>query len=412
MTDTNTALGLVTMISSGVAAFLGTFITTASFLGMWRLKKDVFIQKTVANPLTNVYKLLKYTWKHSCPENRSAFTYWEEDVPPRIDLGKEKYGGPFTTEEVEDVKTFLRLLLLLASLTGFQLVDNGTATGNYLAQNSHLCPSISVLFFVVFPYHLRYLLAVVGIPLYELVWVRCLNKSAPNMLNLMRIGMMLCLSQLLLDILITFTSTMQTNATTTIHPPNAEHGYVAQCFTSQVNHSKHDCKVISTEIGSTYLLLIVPQLLSSLSYLLVFMTALEFICAQAPRTTQGMLIGLWYATISFKYMLLTILDVQVTDNNGWYIYHMVKVAVMSFSVVAFLSVAKHYKYRQRDEIVPDQLMAEEVYDRLITMGIEYEKERDSFLDSSTYKCYGSASVTDNKHISMWDDAAMDGNAPQ
>ena len=29
------------------------------------------------------------------PERRSAFTYWEEDIPRRIDLGKSKYGGPF-----------------------------------------------------------------------------------------------------------------------------------------------------------------------------------------------------------------------------------------------------------------------------------------------------------------------------
>ena len=30
----------------------------------------------------------------------------EDDYPSRIDLGKDKYGGLFTVEEVEDVKTF------------------------------------------------------------------------------------------------------------------------------------------------------------------------------------------------------------------------------------------------------------------------------------------------------------------
>ena len=33
-------------------------------------------------------------------------------MPSRIDLGKSKYGGPFTTEQVEDVKTILRLLAI------------------------------------------------------------------------------------------------------------------------------------------------------------------------------------------------------------------------------------------------------------------------------------------------------------
>ena len=44
---------------------------------------------------------------------RSAFTYCEGDIPSRIDLGKMKYGGPFTTEQVEDVKTLFRVLFIV-----------------------------------------------------------------------------------------------------------------------------------------------------------------------------------------------------------------------------------------------------------------------------------------------------------
>ena len=56
--------------------------------------------------------MLKFAAKHKAPVNRSALTYWEEDIPSRVDLGKSKYGGPFTTEQVEDVKTFLKLLVV------------------------------------------------------------------------------------------------------------------------------------------------------------------------------------------------------------------------------------------------------------------------------------------------------------
>ena len=45
---------------------------------------------------------------------RSAFTYWADCPPSRLDMGKDKYGGPFTNEQVEDVKTFFRLLYFLA----------------------------------------------------------------------------------------------------------------------------------------------------------------------------------------------------------------------------------------------------------------------------------------------------------
>ncbi len=40
------------------------------------------------------------------------FTYWEDSFPSRIDLGKMKYGGPFTTEQVEDVKTLFQVLFI------------------------------------------------------------------------------------------------------------------------------------------------------------------------------------------------------------------------------------------------------------------------------------------------------------
>ena len=42
------------------------------------------------------------------------------------------------------------------------------------------------------------------------------------------------------------------------------------------------------------MILIIPQILQGLSYLLVFLTALEFICAQAPLRLKGLLIGIWY----------------------------------------------------------------------------------------------------------------------
>ena len=61
---------------------------------------------------TIVFRVLKFAKQHKAPLNRSALTYWEESIPPRIDLGKSKYGGPFTTEEVENVKTVLRMFAL------------------------------------------------------------------------------------------------------------------------------------------------------------------------------------------------------------------------------------------------------------------------------------------------------------
>ena len=101
-----------------------TIILTGVLIKFCTTKKHFYIQKTGLNPFKNICKVLKYSWKHKVPEHRSAFTYWEEDIPRRIDLGKNKYGGPFTNEEVEDTKTFLRFLPLLLCLFGYHLAGD------------------------------------------------------------------------------------------------------------------------------------------------------------------------------------------------------------------------------------------------------------------------------------------------
>ena len=58
--------------------------------------------------------MIHYSIKNKHPQFQSAFTYCEDELPSRIDFGKSKYGGPFTTEQVEDVKTFLRLLVIIS----------------------------------------------------------------------------------------------------------------------------------------------------------------------------------------------------------------------------------------------------------------------------------------------------------
>ena len=61
------------------------------------------------NPFKTIFRVLNYARKTKYPEHRSALTYFDEEEPSQLDYGKHKFGGPFT-EEVEDVKTVLRLM--------------------------------------------------------------------------------------------------------------------------------------------------------------------------------------------------------------------------------------------------------------------------------------------------------------
>ena len=76
----------------------------------------ILIDSAKVNPYRLVYEITKFARRHKTPLHRSAFTYWEEELPTGLDLGKDKYGGPFTTEQVEDVKAFYGILKFKNSL--------------------------------------------------------------------------------------------------------------------------------------------------------------------------------------------------------------------------------------------------------------------------------------------------------
>ena len=70
----------------------------------------------IARTLRNVYSILSYARKNKYLQKRSALTYLDEEHPSRLHYGKDKFGGPFTEEEVEDIKTVLRILPLFVCM--------------------------------------------------------------------------------------------------------------------------------------------------------------------------------------------------------------------------------------------------------------------------------------------------------
>ena len=324
-----------------------------------------------------MYNVLKYSWKHKCPERRSAFTYWEEDIPRRIDLGKNKYGGPFTNEEVEDTKTFLHIVLLLVSLFGFHLSGQGYSLLDQLFR--HQCPS-SELLFTVDPNTFTVLTIIVGIPVYRFVFVRYLSKYLPNMLKRMGLGLLCCFIKEL--IIITIHATM-TGSQPCLH--DIESVPMDRCFLQAskivINET---CLNFSTLAQSShevcelnnlpFLLVIIPCALHGLSLLFVFMTALEFICAQAPLRLKGLLIGLWYAALAVTYLIVEIPETLISDPITWEVFHEVKCFLIFLSLMLYLCVSKWYCYRQRDEVVNERLLVEEIYERQLAQAQQYERE--------------------------------------
>ena len=345
-------------------------------------KKHFYIHKAGLNPFNTISKVLKYSWKHKVPEHRSAFTYWEEDIPRRIDLGKNKYGGPFTNEEVEDTKTFLRIVPLLLCLFGYHLAGDGYSAPEQLQRTS--CPSLPVLLLIVAnPLHLSNLVSVVGIPLYRLVIMKVFPRvKNVRMLTKMWIGLYLSLLQVVLYIIVVVNQdTTYWQQHHTVIPNVTQYLPSTQCYITRTGCyfafglSGLDCHQYNDPVDNIYLWLIIPQLLNGLSSLLVSMTVFEFICAQAPRTTQGLLIGLWYATFSIRYLVVAILDILIIERRSWLIYEGVKGFLILVSLVLFSCVSRRYRYRQRDEIVNVQAMIEDTHERWLDQEEEYMEEQ-------------------------------------
>ena len=81
--------------------------------------QTLFIQsQSCDNPYKTVFGVVNFARKHKVPVRRSAMTYCESGLPGRLDLAKTKYGGPYTNESVENVKTFFRILVVLLCLSG------------------------------------------------------------------------------------------------------------------------------------------------------------------------------------------------------------------------------------------------------------------------------------------------------
>ena len=80
---------------------------------------------------------------------------------------------------------------------------------------------------------------------------------------------------------------------------------------------------------------------------------------------KGLLIGIWYSTLCIKSFFINILDVNthILDTFPWVAYHGVKSVGIFMSIVFFSMVWKMYKYRERDEIVNEQAIIEEQYER-------------------------------------------------
>ena len=278
-----------------------------------------------SNPYHLVYHVLKFAKKHKCPIQRSALTYWEDEIPSRIDLGKSKYGGPFTIEEVENVKTFLQLIKVLISLAGILIAS-------YLFQ-IHIDADSVLNKSQVLLIEALCLTATTGLLILCHVF-DCFHKCLPSMLKRIGIGATLttaCVISILLIDTVKYTA-------------NVNEGHIAPYFN-----------------------LVIPYALFEISYIVLTVSLLEFIIAQSPHTMKGVLIGLYYLIHYGLAGLFSLIDklpctyFRILNCSG-IVYCIVITTIALLSLIMYTIVACKYKLRERDEVVNVHIFAEKYYE--------------------------------------------------
>uniref|UniRef100_A0A1X7TE63 Major facilitator superfamily associated domain-containing protein n=1 Tax=Amphimedon queenslandica TaxID=400682 RepID=A0A1X7TE63_AMPQE len=268
----------------------------------------------IKNPVKLIIGVLCYARKHKYPENRSALTYWEEEAPSRLDLGKEFYGGPFTEEEVDDVKTFFRMVPLLISAVGYSCnaeIYKWIMYGYNNDDNSFYdCIMTTQLFSPV---------SFVGVFLVYFILFKLISVCyAPGMLRLISVGL-----------LFSFASLVSKMAVFIYYEKD---GVSNLPFISPV--------------------LLVPQLLEGVAFLFIFPVSLEFIIAQTPGHMKGMMIGMWLASVGIGSIININLKYPFGCHNVYlctsYYYYLTKAVLVLMILVAYIVLTKWYKYRIRD----------------------------------------------------------------
>ena len=337
-------------ISNLLLALLLSLAVSSDFLfSHWLIQEPVS-----CNPLKLIFQVLRYAAKNKYPRLRSAFTYWDDKKYSRLDLAKKKYGGPFTTEQVEDVKTFFLMLTIIVMVSLFIGLMGNTNRISYISDFSSFT-NYSKKCIKRLAVDTGSILLFLGIPFWEFflcpfLWKLTMKlKILPRLLLAMTLVLLFLVSRLSIELF--------GQVSWHCKHPNA----TLPCVISTIS----DQDIHRYGIGRGWL--VVPSSLFSLGGCLMSVAGLEFISAQSPYSMKGLLFGMVYLCSGFSMLLFYPLFVpfKKLDSFGhmncmfWYLLACVVAALVI--IVAFLITTCCYKNRQRDDNLPSQQFLADVY---------------------------------------------------
>ena len=317
-------------------------------------------QPYITNPIRDIASVLNYARKNKCPKNRSALTYWENKTPSRLDLGMEKYGGPFTEEQVEDVKTTLRLLLLIFTISLTQLFYEVPYTP------SQKIPYLHSLY--AYPYAV---LAAYMIPTYYLliqpVYCRnrvkcCLSKLKLSMIKVLGVGIIMCTCSFL--------------------------GYlILDLVSHDVTTTTGTCRLTVEANTPSYCSVLILNCIDGLGSTLITLKIIKFIIAQMPHKMKGLALTIFYGLHNASRMaglgLYEVLEYFMFPKCSLY-YCLTQLLISCVVMVLYVVVSRWYRLRSRNNPINIYNVVETHVARNLDREQEYFRENDITTHSISY----------------------------
>ena len=350
----------------------------------WK-KRWFYTEPGQENPYKSVIRIINFAKKHKNPLQRSAFTYADNYMPSRLDFAKERYGGPFTMEQVENVKTLLRILLILlaigpvfmlevpASYFVFQLFSLHTLH-YYEHMGKEFCSTsqrIWEIMFVSSSSLMTFLSTLILFPSYVYIIFFFLRQRSIKLFSRIKLGIGLCL----LGVLSLFIIDLVGHSLQQANPLSLND---TQCM-FQFYRTNDTLKYPALNMHWSVLFL--PNLLLGIGPLIVITTTFEFISAQSPQSMKGLIIGVFFAIRGLFKFLNSIIIIPFSLKHPWasgellenppvtncgFVYLLFTCVVGLIGLILFSVAAKKYKYRRRDEGMFCQHDVEEIYERYLT----------------------------------------------
>ena len=298
------------------------------------------------SPYKVVYLVVKYAFTHRRPhtlessaQQRVSMTSFNcgnkapVQASSKLDYSKDIFGGPFTNQQVEDVKSCGRIFMVVLSLSAIFITYIPTSMvasvfASHIQQdNSEPCSAQSIIV-----NSFSSLLPVILIPLYELVIHPLIGRYIPASPKKIGLGMVLLTVSL-----------------------------VFYFIADTVGHSKHPVACmfddISVGIDMSKNLLLLPNILNVLAYLLIQIGGLEFICSHGPNSMKGLLIAVFLGIRGLFWMIGLVLVVPfwvssedhfklVSCGFGYYLLNI----IITFIVIVIACVVAWWYAKQQQRV--------------------------------------------------------------